>query len=882
MKNSQLISVKEIRETFINYFAENGHTKISSSPLIPLSDPSLLFTNSGMVQFKDIFMGNKQPNSPRAVTSQRCLRAGGKHNDLENVGYTSRHHTFFEMLGNFSFGDYFKEEAIFFAWQLLTEVLMIDSQKLVITVYEEDAEAYNLWKNKIRISESRIIKIGDNKGSKYASDNFWQMADVGPCGPCSEIFFDHGSGVPGGPPGSESQDGDRFIEIWNLVFMQFNKLENGEVEKLPNLSVDTGMGLERIAAVMQKVTSNYDIDLFKELTSKVLFRTGANNKNHSSLRVIADHIRACCFLVLDGVLPSNEGRGYVLRRIIRRALRHGHKLGQTDPFFHLLVDDLVNVMGSGFTELTEKKELIANHLLDEEEKFGETLNRGIEILDNVLLNSKQNKIDGKTAFLLYDTYGFPIDLTADICREKGFTLDQEGFEKEMSSQKHKARASNKFKLEANFKCSDPETNFVGYDFSKTESSIISIFKNHKLVKKAVKGESTVLTVTQSCFYAESGGQEGDIGTLKTNTGFVKIFNTTKMINNVFLHHCLIEEGEVSANQSCELKIDEEKRTHIKRNHSATHLLHLALKKILGSHVQQKGSLVTFERTRFDFSHPSILTSEQIRKIEDLVNNEIIENTKTHVNLMEYSEALKSGAVALFGEKYNDEVRVLSIGSSKELCGGTHVERTGDIGFFKIIHETGVSSGVRRIEAITGENAIMYIHETEKLVQKLSQIAKTPVKKLSDKVSNLLESNKKLEQQLEMIQQKWISSIREEIIKDSSKYIGINLIVKSIDEVGIKVLKSLVDYVKSKLSPVIVVLSTIENQKIHLIVGVSKDVSKKYRASHIVSELAPIIGGKGGGRDDLAQAGGLNISGFPKVSKNIQRILDELHEVKKHE
>ena len=876
MKNTQLISVNELRETFINYFVENGHTKFLSSSLVPSSDPSLLFTNSGMVQFKDIFMGNKRPTSLRVVTSQKCLRAGGKHNDLENVGYTARHHTFFEMLGNFSFGDYFKEEAIVFAWELLTKVLVIDPQKLIVTVYEEDIDAFNLWKKKIGISENRIIKIGDNKGSKYSSDNFWQMADLGPCGPCSEIFFDHGSHVKGGLPGTKEENGDRFVEIWNLVFMQFQKLESGELINLPNLSVDTGMGLERIAAVMQGVTNNYDIDLFKKLIAKITTRTSFKNNSDASLKVIADHIRASCFLMLDGVFPSSEGRGYVLRRIIRRALRHGNKLGQKKPFFSLLVDDLCHLMGNGFSELQEKKEIIASYLLEEEEKFNETLNRGIELLDNVLNNAKGNLLDGKTAFLLYDTYGFPVDLTADICREKGFNLDQLGFEREMSIQKEKARTSNKFKFAETFECSDPETNFVGYDTSRTEGTVISIFKNNQLVENAVKGEFVFLTLSQSCFYAESGGQVGDIGNLKTDSANVKITNTTKMTNNVYLHHGFIESGEIKVNQSGNLQIDEENRANIKRNHSATHLLHLALKKTLGDHVQQKGSLVNSERTRFDFSHPNILTNEQIRKVENIVNDEILENSKTSANLMEYADALKSGAVALFGEKYSDEVRVLTIGSSKELCGGTHVGRTGDIGFFKIVNETGVSSGVRRVEAVTGKNAFAYIQETDELVKQVSSITKTPVKKLHERVIDLLESNKKLEQQVEFVQQKWISFIRDSLIKEPKQFNEINIVAKNIEQVDTKVLRKLVDYVKSKISPVIVVLSTLENEKIHLIVGVSKDLSKKYRASSIVSEIAPKIDGKGGGRDDLAQAGGTKTEGLNEIIENFETILKKLY------
>ena len=875
MKNTQLISVNELRETFINYFVENGHTKILSSPLVPSSDPSLLFTNSGMVQFKDIFMGIKRPNYSKVVTSQKCLRAGGKHNDLENVGYTARHHTFFEMLGNFSFGDYFKEEAIVFAWELLTKVLGIDPQKLIVTVYEEDVEAFDLWKNKIKVNENRIIKIGDNKGSRYSSDNFWQMADVGPCGPSSEIFFDHGSHVKGGLPGTKDENGDRFVEIWNLVFMQFQKLESGELIKLPNLSVDTGMGLERIAAVMQGVTSNYDIDLFEKLINKILIRTSFKDKNHASLKVIADHIRASCFLVLDGVFPSNEGRGYVLRRIIRRALRHGNKLGQKEPFFSSLVSDLGQLMENGFPELLDKKELIANYLLEEEEKFSETLNRGIEILDSVLKNTKSKVIDGKTAFLLYDTYGFPLDLTADICREKGFDLDQIGFEKEMSGQKQKARTSNKFKFAATFECSDPETNFVGYDNSSTDGTIISIFKKNQSVTSAVAGDHILFTLSQSCFYAESGGQVGDIGNFKTDKAEVKITNTTKMANNVYLHHGLIESGEIKIQQSGHLQIDEDNRANIKRNHSATHLLHLALKRTLGNHVQQRGSLVNSERTRFDFSHPNILTNDQIKKVEKIVNSEILENTKTSADLMEYPDALKSGAVALFGEKYSEKVRVLTIGTSKELCGGTHVSRTGDIGFFKIVHETGVSSGVRRVEAVTGKNAFEYIQETDKLVKQVSNIMRTPSKKLHDKVNDILETNKKLERQVEFVQQKWIQLIRDALVKESKQFNKINIIAKNIEQVDTKALKKLVDYVKSEISPVILVLSTVEKEKIHLIVGVSKDLSKKYKASSIISEIAPKIGGKGGGRDDLAQAGGTDIEGLKEIIENFETILKKL-------
>ncbi len=875
MKNSQLITVNDIRETFINYFVENGHTKIPSSPLIPLSDPSLLFTNSGMVQFKDIFMGNEKPSSPRVVTSQRCLRAGGKHNDLENVGYTSRHHTFFEMLGNFSFGDYFKEEAIIYAWQFLTNILEISPQKLVVTVYEEDYEAYNLWKNKIGINNNQIIKIGDHKGSKYASDNFWQMADFGPCGPCSEIFFDHGTHLAGGLPGTHNEDGDRFVEIWNLVFMQFQKMESGELVNLPSFSVDTGMGLERISAVMQGVSSNYDIDLFEKLIAKVLIRTGNNNGGHSSLKVIADHIRASCFLILDGVLPSNEGRGYVLRRIIRRALRHGHNLGQKDPFFSLLVSDLALIMGEKFSKLQEKVIQISNHLLDEEQKFCETLNRGIEILDNVLNKSDSNKIDGKTIFLLYDTYGFPVDLTADICREKGFNLDLKGFESEMASQKEKARVSNKFKFTNSIDCSDPETKFVGYEVINNKGNIISIFKNEKSVEEAAKGESILLTLSESCFYAESGGQVGDIGTLISDSGYVEINDTTKLSNNVFLHHGTVLAGEIKINQNVDLKIDEKNRTQIKRNHSATHLLHLALKKILGNHVHQRGSLVNSERTRFDFSHTGPLTSNEISNVEDVVNREIIQNTQTQAKIMDYSDALKDGAVALFGEKYSEKVRVLTIGNSKELCGGTHVKRTGDIGLFKIINETGVSSGVRRVEAITGESALSFVKETDLLLQKVSSIAKTPVKKLCEKMNFILEKNKNLEQQMEFMQQKWISSIKNDLLNDCRTIGGIKFIAKNVELVDVKSLRNLVDYVKSKVPPVIVLLSTIESEKVHLIVGVSKDISKKHKASSIVAEIVHKIDGNGGGRDDLAQAGGTKKSGLEDIIKNFKKTLENI-------
>ena len=862
-------SLNEIRSTFLKYFEKNDHKIIESSNLVPNNDPTLMFANSGMVQFKNVFTGLEKRDYQRATTSQKCVRAGGKHNDLENVGYTPRHHTFFEMLGNFSFGDYFKERGIELAWNLITKDFGLDKNRIYVTVFHEDDEAFNFWKKIAGFNDDKIIRIS-------TSDNFWSMGETGPCGPCSEIFYDHGSHVKGGLPGTKDEGGDRFVEIWNLVFMQFQKLESGELVKLPNLSVDTGMGLERISAVMQGVSSNYDIDLFKGLIDKIITRTSFKDESHASLKVIADHIRASCFLVLDGVFPSNEGRGYVLRRIIRRALRHGNKLGQKEPFFSLLVGDLAQVMGNGFPELQEKQRLISTYLSEEEEKFNETLNRGIEILEYVLNNAKDKKIDGKTAFLLYDTYGFPLDLTADICREKGFNLDQVGFEKEMSGQKEKARTSNKFKFAATFECHDPETNFVGYDSYSTKGTVISIFKNNKPVKSATAGEDILITLSQSCFYAESGGQVGDIGDLKTGQANVRITNTTKISNNVFLHHGFVEYGEIKIKQSGNLQIDEENRDNIKRNHSATHLLHLALKKTLGDHVQQKGSLVNSERTRFDFSHPSILTNEQISKVEKIVNTEILENTETSSNLMEYEDALKSGAIALFGEKYSDKVRVLTIGTSRELCGGTHVSRTGDIGFFKIVHETGVSSGVRRVEAVTGKNAFAYIQETDKLVKRVSNIVKTPVKKLHDKINDLLESNKKLEQQVEFVQQRWILFIRDILIKESTQFNEINLVAKNIDQVDTKALRKLVDYVKSKISPVIVVLSTVENEKINLIVGVSKDLSKKYKASSIVSEIAPKIGGKGGGRDDLAQAGGTNIKGLSEIMENFEIILKKLY------
>ncbi|OUW06441.1 MAG: alanine--tRNA ligase [Betaproteobacteria bacterium TMED156] len=884
MKNSQLYSVNDIRETFINYFVEKGHTKIPSSTLVPLTDSSLLFTNSGMVQFKEIFMGNKNPASPRAVSAQRCLRAGGKHNDLENVGFTARHHTFFEMLGNFSFGDYFKEDAISFAWELLTKVFLIDEQRLIVTVYDQDDDAYRLWKTKIGLSDNQIIKIGDNKGSRYASDNFWQMADVGPCGPCSEIFFDHGSHINGGLPGSKNENGDRFVEIWNLVFMQYQRLESGELVKLPNLSVDTGMGLERISAVMQKVNSNFEIDLFRKLTDRVMIRTETKVKSyshiHPSVRVIADHIRACSFLVLDGVLPSNEGNGYVLRRIIRRALRHGHKLGKKEPFFSLLVQDLSNIMGDHFSELQEKVQLISSCLFEEEQKFNETLSRGIEILENVLKKSRSKKIDGKTIFLLYDTYGFPTDLTADICREKEFTLDLKGFELEMRTQKELARTTNKFKYPQSFDCDDPSTNFVGYDTNFTCGKIISIFQKEKSVTKAIKGDSVMFTLSESCFYAESGGQVGDIGYIESDSAIAKVTDTTKNINDVFLHHAVIEQGEIKVDQIVQARVDLENRNNIKRNHSATHLLHYALREVLGEHVKQKGSLVNGDRTRFDFSHPNVLSNEQIKSVEKIVNYEILDNSPTSVNIMDYLKAIDSGAIGLFGEKYDSNVRVLTIGTSKELCGGTHVERTGDIGFFKIMNETGVSSGVRRIEACTGYKALSFIQETYDTVDKVSKIVNTSSSKLYEKITVLLEKNKKLENYAESVQTKWLFSVQKKLIKDPEIYENINLVSRNIDSVDSKALRSLIDYVKSSIPPVVVVLTTINNDRVNMIVGVSKDISKNYNASKIVSKLALKIGGKGGGRDDLAQAGGNKVNAINEVHQSLKGVLNEFNVEKK--
>ncbi len=876
MRITHLNSVNEIRKTFLNFFVEKGHRNVPSSSLIPSSDPSLLFTNSGMVQFKEIFMGNSEPLYPRAVTSQRCLRAGGKHNDLENVGYTARHHTFFEMLGNFSFGDYFKEEALIYAWELLTEVFELEKDRLFVTVYSDDKETFDLWKKKIGLPETKIIKIADNKGGKYLSDNFWQMADVGPCGPCTEIFYDHGSHIFGGLPGSIDENGDRFIEIWNLVFMQYQKLESGELIKLPRYSVDTGMGLERISAVMQKVNSNYETDLFKDLLQKIKNHLNFKDIDHPSLRVIADHLRASSFLILDGVLPSNEGEGYVLRRIIRRALRHGHKLGREEPFFSLIVDDLAKIMGESFPELSKESKHISKYLHDEEIKFGETLNKGIQILEDVLKQSNSKKLDGKTIFLLYDTYGFPVDLTADICRERKIQFDKQGFEEQMNIQKTKARMTNKFNYSQDFDCPDPPTKFVGYESDYSEAKIISIYKDGASVETAFPGDKISLTLSESCFYAESGGQVGDKGFLESNKSTIIISDTTKNTQGVFLHHGLVKDDEIKVNQSVKAFVDVENRINIKRNHSATHLLHLALRKVLGKHVQQKGSLVNANRTRFDFSHPKILTSEQIKSVEEIVNNEILENSKTDINYMKYDKALEFGALALFGEKYGDEVRVLTIGSSKELCGGTHVKRTGDIGFFKIVNETGVSSGVRRVEAFTGKNAMYFVNSTQDILKKSSKIVNVPSTKLCEKISNLIEHNRKLTQTVQSLQDKWLKSVQKELIEEALVFNGVRLVIKNIEGVDIRALRKIVDFIKTKFSSVIIVLTTIHEGKVQIIVGVSKSITSDFKAGQIISKIAPFIGGKGGGRDDLAQAGGNNSVAVHETLKMVPSLLSEMY------
>ncbi len=841
----------ELREKFLKYFESHGHTIVASSPLVPGNDPTLLFTNSGMVQFKDVFLGTDKRSYTRATTSQRCVRAGGKHNDLENVGYTARHHTFFEMLGNFSFGEYFKKDAIHYAWDFLTNVIGLPADKLWVTVYADDDEAADIWLKDVKVDPERFTRIG-------TSDNFWSMGDTGPCGPCSEIFYDHGPEIAGGPPGTPEEDGDRYIEIWNLVFMQFNRDAAGDMEPLPRPSVDTGMGLERLAAILQHVHNNYDIDLFQSLISAAAELTGTSDLEDKSLRVIADHIRSCAFLIVDGVLPSNEGRGYVLRRIIRRAARHGHQLGCKQPFFHKLVAALDQEMGDAYPELRQHRGHVERVLQKEEQRFAETLEQGMRILADAIATMQGDTIDGKTVFKLYDTYGFPADLTADVAREKQLSIDQAGFDVEMEAQRTRARASSQFSaVGEDFKLDDyPASEFLGYERPAAKARVIAILQNDAVIDQLENGDQAIVILERTPFYAESGGQVGDIGSLSIGEETVFNVTDTQKQNDVFLHIGALSSGELSAGDKVSAHIDEDYRRAVMLNHSATHLMHAALRQVLGEHVQQKGSLVDADKLRFDFSHYQPVEPAQIAEIETLVNNQIRGNLKTRAELMDMAAARNSGAVALFGEKYGDVVRVLKIGSdSIELCGGTHVPRAGDIGLFKIVFETGIASGIRRIEAVTGEAAVKRFIESETRLETAAQRLKASRDDLLPRIEQLQASNRALEKQLEALKSRLASQTGGDLAAQAQEVKGIKVLAASLDGANVKTLRETVDQLKNKLGAAAVVLASSEDGKVSIIAGVTRAESERIRAGDLANLVAEQCGGRGGGRPDMAQAGG---------------------------
>ncbi|MBC2770294.1 alanine--tRNA ligase [Pusillimonas minor] len=865
------MKTSEIRQKFLSFFESKGHNVVPSSSLIPGNDPTLLFTNAGMVQFKDVFTGKEARSYQRAVSSQRCVRAGGKHNDLENVGYTARHHTFFEMLGNFSFGDYFKREAIYHAWELLTTVYNLPPEKLWVTVYQEDDEAYEIWQKEIKVPAERIVRIGDNKGARYASDNFWQMGDTGPCGPCSEIFYDHGPDVWGGPPGSPEEDGDRYIEVWNLVFMQFERDADGNMTPLPKPCVDTGMGLERIAAVLQHVHSNYEIDLFQALIKAAARETGTTDLGNNSLKVIADHIRACSFLIVDGVIPSNEGRGYVLRRIVRRALRHGHKLGQSGVFFHRLVADLVAQMGDAYPELATQQARVEQVLRQEEERFSETLENGMKILDGALASLPEGGVlDGQTLFTLYDTYGFPVDLTADICRERKVNVDLPGFEAAMNRQREQARAAGKFKAAEGLSYSGVETRFEGYEHLQAEGRVTALYLNGVSVDQVQAGQEAVVVLDVTPFYAESGGQVGDAGVLAAGSARFVVADTQKIQSQVFGHHGALEQGVLSVGDTVSAQVDVQRRARTVRNHSATHLMHKALREVLGGHVQQRGSLVDADKTRFDFAHDAQVTPEQIIAIENIVNAEVLANQQVRAQLMSYDDAVQGGAVALFGEKYGDEVRVLDIGFSRELCGGTHVARTGDIGLFKIVSEGGVAAGVRRIEAITGDNALAWVQQANATLQQAAGLLKTQPAELLARIGLLQSQVKAAETEAQRLQQKLAASAGNDLL-DKAVDVGggVRLLVGQLAGVDPKALRGMVDDLKERLKPAIVLLATVADGKISLVAGVTPDATGKIKAGDLVGLVAGQVGGKGGGRPDMAMGGGTDAAALPAALAGVE-------------
>lgn len=868
------MKVSEIRQAYLDFFASKGHQIVASSPVVPGDDPTLLFTNAGMNQFKDVFLGFDKRPYQRATSAQKCIRAGGKHNDLDNVGYTARHHTFFEMLGNFSFGDYFKRDAIQYAWELLTEVFKLPKNKLWVTVYAEDDEAYDIWLKQIGVPAERIVRIGDNKGARYASDNFWMMGDTGPCGPCTEIFYDHGPQIPGGPPGSPDEDGDRFIEIWNNVFMQFNRDEAGEMHLLPKPSVDTGMGLERIAAVLQHVHSNYEIDLFVHLlkaAKEAVDAAGANDcdANSPSLKVIADHIRACSFVVVDGVIPGNAGRGYVLRRIARRAIRHGYKLGARQPFFYKLVPALVDQMGDAYPELRQAQDRVMDVLKQEEERFFQTISNGMEILEAALAKGIQ-VLDGETAFRLHDTFGFPLDLTADVCRERSLGVDSMGFEAAMQRQRDQARAAGKFKMAQGLEYRGESTEFHGYERLQVQNArVTALYRDGSPVDVIKPGENAVVVLNQTPFYAESGGQVGDRGELRNDQAQFIVADTFKIQADVFGHQGELQEGELKVGDLLNARVDSTLRAKTVRNHSATHLLHKALREVLGDHVQQKGSLVDADKTRFDFTHTAPLTKAEMNRIEQIVNQEILENTESSARVMAIEDAQKTGAMMLFGEKYGEQVRVLEIGSSKELCGGTHVLRTGDIGSFKIVAESGVAAGIRRVEAVTGSNVLNFVQTLESRINEAAQILKAAPHELAQRVTQLQDSVRQLERELERVSSKLAASQGDDLVSQARDHGGLKVLAAQLDTADAKVLRETMDALKAKLKTAAIVLASVQDGKVSLIAGVTSDATNRIKAGDLVNFVAQQVGGKGGGKPEMAMAGGTNPAGLTKALAGVE-------------
>ena len=865
-------SVADIRKSFLDFYAEHGHAVVASSSLVPGNDPTLMFTNSGMVQFKDVFLGQDKRPYVRAASVQACLRAGGKHNDLENVGYTARHHTFFEMLGNWSFGDYFKRESIKWGWELLTQVYKLPPERLLVTVYIDDDEAYDIWHKEIGLPADRIVRIGDNKGKKYASDNFWMMADTGPCGPCSEIFYDHGPHIPGGPPGSPDEDGDRFIEIWNHVFMQFDMQADGSLVKLPAPCVDTGMGLERISAILQHVHSNYEIDIFDTLIKAAARETGTTDLDNKSLRVIADHIRATAFLVSDGVLPSNEGRGYVQRRIIRRAIRHGYLLGKKSPFFHKLVADLVKVMGDAYPNMAKQQQRITEVLKQEEERFFETLETGMKLLDGSLKDGDK-VLAGEVAFKLHDTYGFPLDLTADVCRDRGVDVDEAGFAVAMEQQKNRARAAGKFKMDKALDYSGAGNEFVGYEKLDSTTKIIALYADGTPATSLNAGQNGVIVLATTPFYAESGGQVGDEGVISAGGNVFEVQDTQKIKADVFGHHGVLASGSLKVGDTVTAQVNMDMRAKTIRNHSATHLMHKALREVLGEHVQQKGSLVNAERTRFDFAHNAPVTDAQITAIEAKVNAEILDNAQASARVMDIEAAKATGAMMLFGEKYGDSVRVLNIGSSIELCGGVHVQRTGDIGLFKIVAEAGIASGVRRIEAVTGKNALVYVQELESTAAKAAGALKVTVPELSERIQTVLDHSKALEKEISALKGQLASHQGDALLSKAVDVKGVKFLVAKMEGVSAadaaQTLRDTVGMLKDKLKSAVVVLASSDAGKVQIAVGATADVMGKVKAGELVNFLAAQVGGKGGGKPDMAMAGGTDVPGLDKALASAQ-------------